>query len=315
VPARTSLILLGWLVGASSGVLLGIAFVVAFMLPIPSTPMFLTTLFGLPFASIPAVIVVLLIVLLYLLGYVIATLSIASALPAITAPLKASVRPPGPTSVMLPPRAGELFARSLMIGGTAALNAVMLTIMPVLGVVLALWAFVIISLALIRNIALNRFYQAFLGWSAWVFPMSYFATVVGWLLFMINAPFALAAGGIGAFRVDYRTGAVESAGGLVGIPALNGGFVGGFSLGNFNFLTSPLLQGSFSAQTLSAHESGHTLNTAAFGGVMLWINAVDENVPPFAKHNLAYGELTTESHAQAMAAPPTRVSFFVNLWG
>jgi hypothetical protein len=281
---------LGWLAGASSGLFVGIV-------------------------SIPAVFMVLLIVLFYLLGYVLATISIAPALPRITPPLRASVLPSGPTSVMLPPRAGESFARAFMIGMTAALNGVMLLVIPVLGGFLAPWGFVIISLAVIRKIAVNPWYQGCLGWSAWVFPMSYFATAVGWLLFIINAPFALATGGTRAFRVDYRTGAVESSGGLVGIPALNGGFTGGFSLGNFNFLTSPLLQGSFTAQTLSAHESGHTLNTAAFGGVMLWINAVDENVPPFTKRNLAYGELTTESHAQAMAAPPARITFFVGLWG
>ena len=202
-----------------------------------------------------------------------------------------------------------------MIAMTAGLNAIMLASIPMAGLVLAAWALVINSLAVIPPFALNRVYQALLGWSSWLFPMSWFATPVGALLFIINLPFALAAGGIRAIRVNYRVGAIESSGGLVGIPALNGGFVGGFSLGNFNFLTSRLLQGSFTAQTLSAHESGHTLNTAAFGGVMLWINAVDENIPPFAKYNLAYGELTTESHAQRMPAPPARVTFFVSLWG
>ena len=93
------------------------------------------------------------------------------------------------------------------------------------------------------------------------------------------------------------------------------GFAGGFSLGNFTFLTAPALQDAFLAPGLSSHETGHTLNTAAFSGVVLWINAVDENIPPFRKMNVAYGELTAESHAQALPAPPTRVRFFVNLWG
>jgi hypothetical protein len=309
------LIFPGWLVGACSGLGLGVAFIVAFQLPIPSALAFLTTLFGLPFASISAVAVVLLIVLFYIIGYVIATLSIASCLPGCTLPMRAGVCPPTRNSVMLPACRGESFARAFMIAMTAGLNAILLTVIPVLGMILGAWAFVIISLALIPRVAIGQRYQAILGWSAWFFPMSWFATIVGAPLFVINFPFALAAGGIRAFRVDQRVGAIESSGGLVGNPALNGGFVGGFSLGNFNFLTSPRLQGSFTAQTLSAHESGHTLNTAAFGGVMLWINAVDENIPPFAKYNLAYGELTTESHAQGMAPSPARITFFVNLWG
>jgi hypothetical protein len=309
------IIFLGWLIGVSVGVGLGIAFIVAFMLPMPSALMFLTTLLGIPFASIPAVAVVLLIVLFYLIAYAIATISVAPLLPPFTPPLAAGVFPPGPAAVMLPASPGESFARAFMIGMTAGLNTIMLALFPVFGGVLAPWAFLIISLAIIPPVALNLVYQGFLGWSAWLFPMSYFATIVGWLLFVINAPFAFAAGGIGAFRIDFTTGVIETAGGVVGLPALNGGFGGGFSLGNFTFLTSPLLQGSFTLQTTSAHECGHTLNTAAFGGVMLWINAVDQNVPPFAKRNLAYGELTTESHAQAMPAPPTRVRFFVNLWG
>jgi hypothetical protein len=284
------LIFPGWLVGACSGLVLGVA-------------------------SMPAVALVVLIVLFYILGYVIATISIAQCLPECSPPLIAGLCPVSRNSVMLPACRGESFARAFMIGMTAALNAVMLAIIPVFGIVLAAGAFSIFSLAVFPPVARDRRYQALLGWSAWLFPMSWFATIVGALLFVINFPFAVAAGGIRALRVDYRVGAIESSGGLVGIPALNGGFVGGFSLGNFNFLTSPRLQGSFTAQTLSAHESGHTLNTAAFGGVMLWINAVDENIPPFAKYNLAYGELTTESHAQAMPAPPARITFFVSLWG
>ena len=265
--------------------------------------------------DIPALVVGLLIVLLYIIGYVIATISIASCLPTFKAPLRAGLCPVSRSSVMLPACRGESFARAFMIGMTAALNAVVLMNVPVAGGVLAVWAFVVNSLAVVPRVALDRRYQRCLGWSAWLFPMSWVATFVGALLFLINFPFALAAGGWGAFRVDATTGALESAGGLVGIRALNGGFTGGFSLGNFNFLTSRRLQGSFTAQTLSAHECGHTLNTAAFGGVMLWINAVDENVPPFAKYNLAYGELTTESHPQGMPGTPARITFFVNLWG
>src|SRR5688500_19572029 len=94
------------------------------MLPIPSALPFPTTLFGISFASIPALAVVLLIVAFYLIGYIMATMSIARCLPACTPPLKTAIRPTGPTSVMLPAIPGESFARAFMIGITAGLNAI-----------------------------------------------------------------------------------------------------------------------------------------------------------------------------------------------
>jgi len=73
--------------------------------------------------------------------------------------------------------------------------------------------------------------------------------------------------------------------------------------------------GGFLVSGTSSHEVGHTLNASAFGGVVLWINAIDENIPPFRKLNLAYGELTAEGHAQNMPTPPPlRPAFFVSLW-
>jgi len=168
---------------------------------------------------------------------------------------------------------------------------------------------------MITGVALSRVYQGFLAWTAWLLPVSYPATAVGLLLFVLNAPFALAAGGFAAFRIDWTTGVIESAGGLVGLPIFAGTFLG-FSLGNFNFLFAPGHQDTFVGSGLSSHETGHTLNTAAFGGVMLWINAIDENILP-RRANLAYGELAAESHAQglpAIAGAPHNY-FFITLWG
>jgi len=128
--------------------------------------------------------------------------------------------------------------------------------------------------------------------------------------------------GIGAFRIDFRTGVIETTGGIQaivanafgypGAPALNGAF----SLGNFNFvvpatagpLTGLASQSAFTGPTISAHEIGHTLNTSAMGGIVLWINAVDENLPPFNNGALAYGELLAESHS----ARPGRTA--VRIW-
>jgi len=174
---------------------------------------------------------------------------------------------------------------------------------------------VMVSLAMITIVALSPVYQGFLGWTAWLLPLSHLATAVGLLLFVLNAPLAFAGGGIAAFRIDWTTGVIESAGGLVGLPMFAGRFLG-FSLGNFNFLFAPGLQDSFFGSGLSSHESGHTLNTAVFGGVVLWINAIDENVLP-GRMNFAYGELAADSHAQGLPAIPGALhnDFFITLWG
>ncbi|NMO51439.1 hypothetical protein HH310_09575 [Actinoplanes sp. TBRC 11911] len=126
--------------------------------------------------------------------------------------------------------------------------------------------------------------------------MSWFATAFGLLLFLINLPFALAAGGLTAVRFDPLTATVESTGGaLVAVT----GFSGGFNLGNFTFITgAPGSSGSFGPSArgaLASHETGHTLSVAVFGGLYTWVNALDEN-PPTYRHSFAVGELIAESH-------------------
>jgi hypothetical protein len=50
------------------------------------------------------------------------------------------------------------------------------------------------------------------------------------------------------------------------------------------------------------------------GGIVLWINAVDENVFP-ARWNLAYGELLAEGHSRAMPPPPPATAdFSIRIW-
>ncbi len=303
--------ILGWLLGVFLGSVTGIAVLTAFALPVPALLASFPAPIVLP-ASIPGVVIgLVLLAVLYVLAYVLATVSLGAVLPPFTPPLAAAILPGGGAAVAVTPVAGELFARGVMIGMTAALNVVGLALVPGWGTTVAGWAFIVISLAAVPAIALNLVYQGFLGWSAWLFPVSWIASGVGLLLFLVNAPVAFAAGGIGAFRIDFTTGVIETFGGVTGIT----GFGGGFSLGNFTFITATAAPTVFTVPGLSSHETGHSLNTAALGGVVLWINAVDENVAPFRKMNLAYGELTAESHAQALPPPPASVDFFVTLWG
>jgi hypothetical protein len=305
-------IFLGWLIGLGLGAGLAVAVLVALSLPLPPILLPLGPILG----GIPLLVLVLLVVLIYLAGYALATLSLTPVLPALTFPLSAPVLPAGGVSVAIAPPPGERFGRGMSVGMTAGLNSVFLLLVPIHGFLLSTWALVIVSLGIVTPLARSGIYQGFLGWTGWLLPVSYLATLVGLVLFLINAPVALAGAGLGAFRLDFTTGVVESSGGLLGIPALVGPFTGGFSLGNFNFLTSTGLQDSFVGRGLSSHETGHTLNTAAFGGVVLWINAIDENILP-SRMNLAYGELVAESHAQGLPpiAGTSRTDFFVRVWG
>jgi hypothetical protein len=298
--------LLGLLVGLFLGFLLDaiLAMALGTALLIPG----LATLVG-PIAAgltvLQAILlVVLLVVLLYLAAYLIATLALA--------PI------PGPGVGALPAAPGELLSRGFCMGMTAALN---IGIWSILGpTIIGFVGFLIIVLTAFTVFSRSPFHQAVLGWFSWLLPMSYIGTLVGGLLFVINAPFALVALGLGAFRVDWTTGVIETTGGIVGAT----GFSGGFSLGNFTFLApgaapfGPGLaaQSPFAGPTISAHEVGHTLNTAAMGGVVLWINAIDENVPAPGRGEAAYGELLAQSHAPGGASPSISILIanFVRIW-
>src|SRR5687768_11911030 len=263
-------IFIGWLVGVMLGAVLGIFMLLGLGLGVPA---FLSSLAGLAPPLGPTALVLLglvIAVLAYLAGYAIATGAIAPLLPGLTGgpvvfPATASFPTPTAAPVTVPATNGEMFGRGLMIGLSAALNFLALAWIPLAGLILGTWAFLLISLGAILFIARSRFYQGFLGWSAWLFPVSYLATAVGLLLFIVNIPFAFAAFGTGAFRIDFTTGVIETAGGLSGIT----GFTGGFSLGNFTFLTALPAAGSFTVPSLSSHETGHSLNTALMGGVVL----------------------------------------------
>lgn len=172
-----------------------------------------------------------------------------------------------------------------------------------LGLVGALFA-LINFLALIPVVSRSAVFQGILGWSSWLMPMSWLATFMGFLLFVgsvITAPFFPGV----TFRLDVRTGTIETDGGLTGIS----GFPGGFNLGNFTFVLPVGSSTGFVCPGLSVHETGHTLNVAAFGSLWhLLGNAIEENVLPMRRGRLAYGELLTESHLPGTRRP------FIGIW-
>jgi hypothetical protein len=307
-------IFLGWVVGLVLGAIAAVSALLALGLAVAGALSPLGALLGPLIAALGALavaVVVVFIVLCFLVAYLIATASIAPLLPAgATFPLATPFPTPVPVTLAATP--GEFFGRGVLIGLNAAVNTILLELIPVVGPLIATWAFVVISLAAVLFVARNRVYQGFLGWSGWLFPLSWLATAVGLLLFIVNIPFAFTAFGIGAFAIDWTTGVIETRGGLSGIT----GFVGGFSLGNFTFLAgataAAAAPGRFTAPSISSHETGHSLNTAAMGGVVLWINAVDENIVPM-RANLAYGELTAEGHSRNMPGTPS-ADFSLRLW-
>jgi hypothetical protein len=219
--------------------------------------------------------------------YAIASLSLRLAVVAAT--------PVHGAPTIVPPNLVEALARGYGIGLNAGLNIGLWGILlPGVGIVIGPVVGLINFLAAIGPLAATGPFQFVLGWSSWAMPMSWPATGLGLVLFVINLVTAPFFGGV-AVRLDLTTGTIESAGGLIGIT----GFVGGFNLGNFTFLTAPVT--SFVAPGLSAHETGHTLNVAAFGSAWHLVgNAVEENVPPFTvpgtTNTSAYGEMLAESH-------------------
>jgi hypothetical protein len=197
-------------------------------------------------------------------------------------PTRAARRPAAlPAAAALPANPVEGFMSGYISGFSAVMNFALWAFTPLgalgltIGFLVALVGFLSVFAALSRN----PIFQGVLGWSNWIRPYSYLATAFGILLFLVNFPFALAAFGLAAVRLDLLTGTIETTGGLVGLTGFAGG---GFNLGNYTFLSpGPIglaFQSPFGLPGVSAYETGHTLTVASFGGVFHWIDAIDENI-------------------------------------
>jgi RHS repeat-associated protein len=185
------------------------------------------------------------------------------------------------------------FWRGFMIGLNAGLNAVIGTMVfgPVIGVALG----VINFLAAFDGIAGNRIYQGILGYSSWLMPMSWIVNALGLIFFVINIIVAGVtfqqwdAAKIDNIHVNWETGSIIISGGLIR-PA---GSASGFDMGNFVFLKP--------GSTAEGHETGHTLNLAAYGWIFHFIGALDENVTGGGAD--AFAEHLADSHDPSLANP------------
>lgn len=285
--------------GAVIGVLVGLALYAItakfFGIPVPGLSPLAATLFPFAFAlSTPEwlLVAIFTVILLEIFAYVLAVIGLLPGL----------ATPPAGARVVSPL---EEVMRGFFFGMTAALNFGVWSLLPMPGPIIGVLVGVVGLLPVFPPVARNLTFQGVLGWLSWLMPMSHLVTPIGFILFLVNLPFALAASGPAALRFDVRTATIETSGGITGIT----GASTGFNLGNFTFLilAPPALpatvQTPFGGPGISAHETGHTLSVAAFGGVHGWINAIDENIPPPGRGLVAYGELLAEGHFPTITRP------------
>jgi len=199
--------------------------------------------------------------------------------------------------------AGE-FCRGLLIGATAAMNLGLASLVygklfgspggTILAVIVGAYAF----LSIIPVVSRNAFYSGLLGYLNWLLPMSWLIVGLGFAFFLLGLLGALI-GLTGAtfFQLQgivfhWQTGTLFTRGGWIS----NANPIDtAFNMGNFAF--ADVNYGGMAED----HESGHTLNLAAFGSVFHLIGALDENVIRNGANALS--ERLAESHVPGTASP------------
>jgi hypothetical protein len=187
------------------------------------------------------------------------------------------------------------FVRGLMIGATAAMNWAVGSI--VYGTILATIVSVYAFLSIIPFLSRFSVYSGVLGYVNWLLPMSWLVVALGFSFFLLNLLGALIGlAGATFFQLEkvafhWQTGTLFTKGGW--ISNLNP-IDTAFNMGNFAFADVKF------GEMAEDHESGHTLNLAAFGSAFHLIGALDENVIHGAG---AFSERLAESHVPNTTAP------------
>jgi RHS repeat-associated protein len=205
---------------------------------------------------------------------------------------------------------GEFF-RGFMIGFNAGLNFAIASALfgPVVGTALG----VINFLAAFDGIAGNKVYQGILGWSSWLMPMSWLATGIGVLIFVINliaagvtwngSWFGAKGAHIDSIHVHWETGTIVMKGGSLGAA----GSGEAFDVGNFAFINHD----SPHPDDDELHETGHALNVAAFGSIFHLIPGVIEQQT--SSDGESYSEHLAESHDPTPLSPASGAWW--HMWG
>ena len=187
--------------------------------------------------------------------------------------------------------------------------------------IVAIFIFVVILIPVfLPGLAANNIYAGILGWSAWLSPGTWPATTLGFLFCLINSATALF-GATVRWMPELWTGSFMTHGGIL-YPFWQGPV--GYNLGNFYFAdprlgaTTPAFvpppigavpTGSFAGITADGgatlHETGHTLNVAAFGGWFNYIGWVHQNFFPLFLNGgaRAYAEVLAEAHLRDSTVP------------
>ncbi len=183
--------------------------------------------------------------------------------------------------------------RGAFIGLTAGVNGAVGT--GILGAPIGIGLAVITALALVPVIAQSDVYQAVLGWTSYVSPMSWPGHVAGLFMFLLNDVAGLVTAGrsedlkLHGLRVDWKTGTIATLGGWV--ARLAPGRLPAYTIGGFSWFDYDDTRGRTSVEDgLLDHEAGHMLNNAAFGLVQV-INALPDD------HDSKYFEKLAESNA------------------
>jgi hypothetical protein len=261
-----------------------------------------------------------------------------------------------PAAGPIPINPAEAFCRTALLGMNAGVNLLLLLRLSVVlnlaslpafvaspGVSLGAWALLLLSVFFLPwaiwllivfgcevNLSRHPVYQGFLGWLAWLMPMSWPNTLLGFVIFVVDivlAPLPITPrnvtgpGGVPwrfdpalkPHRFDWRTGTVVTHGGFLT-------FVGGaYNNGNFVYVNVNVTDfpDTGGAQTVSHHvwhETGHTLDNAAFGWIYELADSIDQLL--LRSGMTAYGERTAESHLRVSpGSPQTRALPYIPIWG
>lgn len=149
--------------------------------------------------------------------------------------------------------------------------------------------------AAVPSLASRPAYARVLAGSSLAMPLSWPATAAGAVVLVLEAAAAPFRRGV-RVSVDPHTLTVIVSGGTLFL------FPCGYNLGNFVFVHGRYVdEGGACPPGLVAHETGHTLNVAAFGSVFHFLGAIHENwgPPRGGAGSRAYAELVAESRRRA----------------
>jgi hypothetical protein len=194
------------------------------------------------------------------------------------------------------------FIRGFMIGANAGMNGVLASMLfgSVVGTAIGVIGF----LSAFNSLAYHSVYKGILGWTSWIMPMSWGATALGGIFYLLNLVNATwDPNKIDKTGIDWKTGSIFMSGGLIRDWSA-------FDMGNFVFINPNYADGSTPDQIFEAvlaHETGHTLAVAAFGTAFGLFDIINENVLGAGMDD--YGERIAESNVPGTTRP------FIPMWG